>query len=147
MSILEQYIKCLPAMNVKSNITLHFNLSIVIADPPCLNLLLYEETKQRKIWIFMVSITSLCPLHSTVLFTYSVCSLQVFLIQEMVPTAAIYSTPLNKDTFSGILANSLSLYSFLSLNFLVLLSSFPGPARPYLESYFFTLPPPPVKDY
>ena len=58
-------------MNVKSNVTLHFNLSIVIADPPCLNLLLYEEAKQRKIWIFIVGITSLCPLHSTVsLFTY-----------------------------------------------------------------------------
>lgn len=70
-----------------------------------------RQRKQKEICILIGGITSLHTLHSIdSLFMYSVCSLQYSvnscLIQKMVPTAAIYSTSLNKDTFSGILDNN-----------------------------------------
>lgn len=94
-------------------ITLHFNLSIVTANIPYLNLLLYEETKKasrRKYAFSLEVLPAFAPFTPVSLFMYSVCSLQYSvnscLIQKMVPTAAIYSTSLNKDTFSGILENN-----------------------------------------
>ena len=67
-----------------------------------------RQRKQKEICILIGGITSLHSIDSS--FMYSVCSLQYSvnscLIQKMVPTAAIYSTSLNKDTFSGILDNN-----------------------------------------
>lgn len=50
---------------MKNNLVLNLNLSSVIADPLCTNLLVYEETKQRKIQILIIGIISFCPLHSS----------------------------------------------------------------------------------
>lgn len=54
MSILEDYIKVYQPWNMKNNPVLNFHLSSVIADPVCLNLHLYEETKKaeenRNLW-------------------------------------------------------------------------------------------------
>lgn len=97
----------LPTMMYENNLVLNFNLSTVNADPLCSNLLLYEGTKQRKIWILIIGINSLSPLHSS-LFLHIFCVICRFScwIQEMVPIAATQSTSLNRDTFSGILGNS-----------------------------------------
>lgn len=52
---------------MKNNLALNFNLSIVIVDPLCSNLLLCEETKQRE-YKFSLEVLSAFALFTPVLF-------------------------------------------------------------------------------
>lgn len=52
---------------MENNLTLNFNLSTVIVDPLCSNLLLYEETRQRK-YKFSLEVLSAFAFFTPVLF-------------------------------------------------------------------------------